>query len=111
MVLIPKGYTDNQGIGLLETLWKVVEARIYTRLHTSIHLHDVLCGFRSRRGTGTVIMEMKLVQKLSRVDHKTLFLVFIKLRKTYDTIDRGRLIQTLEGYGMGPYLCGLPETF
>ena len=56
-------------------------------------------------------MEMKLVQKLSRVDHKNLFLVFIKLRKTYDTIDRGRLIQTLEGYGAGPRLCEMLETF
>ena len=25
LVLIPKGNTDTQGVGLLETLWKVVE--------------------------------------------------------------------------------------
>ena len=32
MVLILKGTTDTRGIGLLETLWKVVEALIDTCL-------------------------------------------------------------------------------
>ena len=50
LVLIPKGTTDTWGIGLLETLWKVVEALIETRIRASLHLHDVLayapCGAR-----------------------------------------------------------------
>ena len=33
LVLIPKGTTDTRVIGLLETLWKVVEALIDTFLH------------------------------------------------------------------------------
>ena len=32
LILIPKGTTDTRGIGLLETLWKVVEVLINTRL-------------------------------------------------------------------------------
>ena len=32
MVIIKKGSTGTRGIALLETLWKVVEALIYTRL-------------------------------------------------------------------------------
>ena len=35
-VLIPKGTTYAQGIGLLDTLWKVVEAIIDTRLRESL---------------------------------------------------------------------------
>ena len=60
LVLIPTGITYKRGIGLLETLWKVVEALIDTRLCASLQLHDVLHGFWSRRGTGTAIMELKL---------------------------------------------------
>ena len=67
LVLIPKGTTYTQGIGILETLWKVVEALIYTRLIASIQFHDVLHGFRSGRGTGMDIMELKLAQELARI--------------------------------------------
>ena len=36
LVLIPKGTIDTRGIGLLETLWEVVEALIETSLHASL---------------------------------------------------------------------------
>ena len=97
LVIIPKGTTDTQGIGLLETLWKVVEALIDTHLRVSLQFHDVLHGFRSGRGTGMAIMELNLAQELARVDHDPLFLVFLALRKVYSTLDRERFIQTLEG--------------
>ena len=47
LVLIPKGATNTRGIGLLETLWKVVEALIDTRLCASLQIHDVLHRFSS----------------------------------------------------------------
>ena len=49
LVLIPKGNTNTRGVILMETLWKVVEAIIYTCLRASISLHDVLHGFRAVR--------------------------------------------------------------
>ena len=59
---------------------------------------------------GMAVMAMKLDQELVSVDLGPPFLVFIDLRKAYATMDRGRLIQTLEGYGMGPCLCVLLVT-
>ena len=53
LVLISKGTIDTQGIGLLETLWKVVEAIIDTR------------RFRAGRGADTAIMGLKHTQELS----------------------------------------------
>ena len=50
---------------------------------------------RTRRGTGTAIMELKLVQELASVNHDPIFLVFLDLQKAYDNLNRGRLIQTL----------------
>ena len=54
LVLIPKSTTDIRGFGLLETLWKVVEALIYTCLRASLQMHNILYGFRADRGTGSL---------------------------------------------------------
>ena len=88
LVLVPKGTTDTRGIGLLETLWKVVEALIYTRLIASIQFHDVIHRFWEERGMGTAIMDLNIVQELASVDHDLLFLVFLDLWKAYATVDR-----------------------
>ena len=89
----------------------MAEALIDTHLHASLQMHDFLHGFRDGRGTGTAIMEVKLAQELSRIYEGPLFLVLLDLRKAYDTVDQYRLIITLEGYGRGPQMCGLLETF
>ena len=68
LVLILKGTTNTRSIGLLDTLWKVVEALIDTRLRASLQMHNVLHGFRSRRGIGAAIMELKLAQELAIKD-------------------------------------------
>ena len=62
LVLISKGTTNTWGVDLLETLGKVVEVLIDTRLHASIQLHDVLHRFRSGRGTERGILELKIAQ-------------------------------------------------
>ena len=77
MFLITKGTTDTWGIGLMETLCKVVEALIDTRLHASLQLHDVLHRFWSKRGMEMSIMELKLAQDISSVDTNLLFLILL----------------------------------
>ena len=42
---LDEGNTDNTGIGLLETLWKLVEAIFDSRLKECITLHGVLHVF------------------------------------------------------------------
>ena len=86
LVIIPKGTTDTRGIGLLETLWKAVEVLIDNCLRASLQLHNVLNWFRSRRGTGTTIMELNIAQELSSIYQDPLFLVFLELRKAYETL-------------------------
>ena len=56
-------------------------------------------------------MELESAQELSRVDHEPLFLVFLYLRKSYNTVYGERLISTLEGYDARPGLCGLMGNF
>ena len=70
---------ETWGIGILKTLWKVVEALIDTCLCASLQFYDVLHGFRDGGGTGADIMELNLSQDLASVDHDPLFLVFLYL--------------------------------
>ena len=68
LVIITKGNTNTRGIGLLETLWKVVEALIETCLRVSLQMNNFLHGFRAGRGTRTAIMELKLAQELASIE-------------------------------------------
>ena len=111
LFLINKGTTNTRGIGLLDTLWKVVEVLIETCLRASIQFHYVLHGDRSRRGTGTAITKLKLAHDLDRVYHKPLLLVLLDLWKSYNTVEMEHFIQTLEGYRVGPRMCGLLKTY
>ena len=111
MVIINKGTIDTWGIRLLDILWKVVEALIDTRLCARLQVHDVLYRFRAGICTGTYIMELKFAPKLSSLDRNPVFLVFLDLKKAYDTVKRERLFLTLERYGVRPFLCVLLETF
>ena len=70
---------DTQGIDLLESPWKVMDEIIDTHLRASVHLHNVLHGFRAGRVMGTVILDMKMSQGLVSMDQDPLFLVLIEL--------------------------------
>ena len=107
LVLIPKGNTDNQGIGLLDTLYNFMESIIDTRPWASIQFPDVLHRFRAGRGIETATMDIKLFQDISRFNQDSLFLVFFNLRKAYTMVDCVCLVRNLEGYGPGPKMCKL----
>ena len=98
VVLIPKpGNNEFRGIGLLEIIWKLIELIINHRLAAKIKFHDALHGFLVQRGCGTANIEAKLRQQLSGFVQQTLFWIFLDLKKAYDTVHRGRLLEILEG--------------
>ena len=102
VVLIPKGKKDYWGIGLVEVMWKVVEAILNRRFTASITYHDALHGFRAGRGTGTATLEAKLLQQLADLREEVIYVIFLDLTKAYEAFDRSRCLETLEGYGVGP---------
>jgi Reverse transcriptase (RNA-dependent DNA polymerase) len=111
LVLIPKSDGGVRGIGLLESMWKVISMIIKERMSRTIHFNDTLHGFRPGRGTGTAIFEARLHHDRSIQQGKTLSQIFLDLSKAYDTLDRDRTIQLLQAYGVGPRLMRLLQTF
>ena len=79
LILILKGNTGTHGIGLIETVWKVVHNIIDTRLKACITFQIVFHGFQAKRRTGMTIIEIKLAQELASIDQDPLFLVLIDL--------------------------------
>ena len=58
------------------------------RLTSAIYFHDTLHRFWAGRGTGTVVLESKILQQLTDVREAGLFEVFLNLLKAYDALDR-----------------------
>ena len=67
-----------------------------------LHYHDCLHGFLAGRGTGTATTEVKLAQQFAYIGQVPLCGVFVDLRKAYDAMDRGRYLEILQAYGVGP---------
>ena len=66
VLLIPKGYgKDFCVIGVIEVLWKATTRIINWRLTAAILYHNSLHGLRTGRGTGTTILEYKLLHYLT----------------------------------------------
>ena len=83
-------------------MYKLISSIINQRLAKSLtaKLHDGIHGFRPGRGTGTAIIETKLLMQLAQRTNKPLHMIFLDLKKAYDTLDRDRTMKILEGYGI-----------
>ena len=69
------------------------------------------CCSRLYFGTGTAIIEAKLAQQLAFREKAPLYRVFIDLRKAFDSMDQGRCLEVLQGYGAGPKMLRLIKHF
>ena len=69
-------------------------------LKQNITLQNALHVFRQGRGMGTATMEAKLAQKLAGIVQKPFPLVFIDVRKAYNSKDRERCTEIIRGYDL-----------
>ena len=105
-------------ISILPSLSKVLEwiahSQIYTYLTANDLLADEQAGFRKRHSTGTCLMDF-LGNIYENVDKGSLCgVLFLDLRKAFDTVDHKVLVSKLKSYGfksssakwINSYLCG-----
>ena len=103
LVLIPKDDMGGvRGIGLLETLHKLMSSIINIRLTKSIQFCEEIHGFRRGRGCYTAIGEAKLKIQETTCNYKTLYQIYLDLTKAYDSVDREQVMKILEEYRVGP---------
>jgi hypothetical protein len=76
-----------------------------------IDFDDSIHGLRAERDTITANIEAKLQMQLSCVRRQTIYQISIDLEKAYDTLDRGRTLKILEGYGVGKRIIRLLNNF
>ena len=110
LVIIPKDYFGGvHGIGLLEVIHKLISQTINLRMAQKIQFCEEVHGFWTKRGTYTAIGEVKLRMQMIVCSLDTMYQVYLDLRKAYDSIDRGHILQIMRKYRVGPQLCRYVE--
>ena len=118
LIPIPKkgdlSQCDNwQGISLLDVFGKVLAKVIQMRLQDVVEevVPDSQCGFRHGRGCIDMVFCVKqLVEK--SVEHNTnTYILFIDLRKAYDSVPRQALWTCLEKYGIPSVMVEVIKSF
>ena len=107
LVLITKDNAAIQVLGLIEVLWKVVEAIIDTQIKTMVTFHDFLHGFCAFIGTGAATMKLNMAQDIASISQDLLSLVLLYLWKAYDKLDPGHILNNLKYYRTGPKMWGI----
>ena len=103
LVIIPKDDKGGvRGIGLLESIHKLISQIINIRMGNTIDFCEEVHGFRRRRGCHTAIGETKIKMQIAASESDTIYQIYLDLRKAYDSIARNRVLKLLEKYKVGP---------
>ena len=105
---------DNwRGISLLDVAGKVFARVIQERLQ--VIANDILpesqCGFRKGRGCTDMIFAARQLVEKCREHDDALFVLFVDLRKAYDSVPRSALWNVLERCGVPPTMLSIIKSF
>ena len=104
---------DNwRGISLLDVVGKLFAKVIQQRLQGVVEdvVSDSQCGFHKGRGcTGMIFCARQLVEK-AREHNSKVFILFVDLKKAYDSIPRQALWLVLQKYGIPPVIINLIQS-
>ena len=96
---------DNwRGISLLDAVGKIFARVVQERLQVIAEniLPESQCGFRKGRGCIDMIFAARQLVEKTREHDDSLFVLFIDLRKAYDSVPRSALWRVLEKVGVPP---------
>ena len=106
-------HCDNwRGISLLDVVGKIMARIMKERLEVivGIVLPESQCGFRKERSfVGMMFVARQLVEK-AREHNQSLYMLFVDLRKAYDSVPRQALWKVLEKCEVPPKLLSLVKS-
>ena len=118
LVPIPKkgdlSVCDNwRGISLLDVFGKVFARVLKQRLEIVAEevLAESQCGFRKGRGCVDMIFCARQVIEKTLEHEESLYIVFVDLKKAYDSVPRDALWIALEKYGFPPTMVSIIKSF
>ena len=100
-------------MSLLDVVGKVLAKVIHQRLQTIVEeeVADSQCGFRCNRGCNDMIFcARQLIEKAVEYNTKA-FLLFVDLRKAYDSLPREAMWMILSKYGVPEKLISIIRSF
>ena len=99
-----KEFSNYRPISLLPQFSKILEKMYHSRLMAFIDSNQILYksqyGFRKQMSTSLAIIELVEEITNSLDNHESTVGVFIDLKKAFDTVDHGILIEKLYHYGI-----------
>ena len=104
---------DNwRGISLLDVVGKLFAKVIQKRLQRVVEdaLPDSQCGFRSGRGCIDMIFCTRQLVEKAREHNTKVYLLFVDLRKAYDSVPREALWVMLRKYSIPPVMVKLLQS-
>ena len=106
-------HCDNwRGISLLEVVGKIMARIMKERLEVIAGkvLPESQCGFRKERGCVDMIFVARQLIEKAREHNQPLYMLFVDLRKAYDSVPRQALWKVLEKCGVPPKLLSLVKS-
>ena len=83
-------------------VWKAVTVILNFYFAASITYHDSFHSLWAGRSTGTAYLDIKLLHKVMAMREEVLYMIFLDLHNVYNNLERYRLLDILEGYGLRP---------
>ena len=83
-------------------MWKTVMVIVNRHMMAAIQLHETLHILCTVRSMGTDFLKDKLLHQLMALREEVLHDIFLDIHKAYDALERGRCLDILVAYGVGP---------